>query len=121
MAAFAQKVKPEKVLKLGMAHEKGNHKQFKKHQLEHGELPDSLSSVMDLQNNYLGVEMGVKYKTAELNELAARCLVAVQAGATVYMKRNNSGHYLNCKGEEIDLNVYKNKWNIPKCLIPTNE
>lgn len=121
MAAFAQKVKPKKVLKLGEAHEKGNHKQFKKHQFEHGELPDSLSSVMDLQNNYLGVEMGVKYKKSELNELAAHCLATLQAGATVYMKRNNSGHYLNCNGELINVNTYKDKWNIPKCLIPTNE
>lgn len=120
MAAFAQKIKPIKVLKLGIAHEKGNYIHYKKGINEHGELPDSLSTVMDLENNKVGIELGVKHKNIPLNELAATCLVTVLAGSTLYFKRNANGDYLTCEDNIIQLIYYKNKWSIPKCLIPTN-
>jgi len=121
MAAFAQKVKPKKVLKLGQAHEKGNYKSFLKSIKEDGELADSLSSVMDLQNNYFGVETGIKHKEKNLQELSAICLSAILAGNAVYFKRDGNGNYLTCSGERIDLNYYRKKWFIPKCLINTNQ
>lgn len=121
MAAFAQKVKAKKILKLGIAHEKGNYKSFLKAKKEDGELADSLSSVMDLQNNYLGIETGIKYKEKNPEELSAICLTAILAGNAVYFKRDKNGNYLKCTGELIDLKLYTKKWFIPKCLINTNE
>lgn len=121
MAAFAQKIKPKKILKLGIAHEKGNYINFKKAISEDGELADSLSTVMDLQNNYTGIGIGVKNKKKQLNELAGICIAAIKAGNAVYFKRSNNGEYLTCNDEMIDLSAYKNKWYIPKCLINTNE
>lgn len=121
MAAFAQKIKPNKIFKLGIAHEKGNYLHFKKGINEHGELPDSLSTVMDLENNKIGIELGAKYNNVPLNELAARCLTTVLAGSALYFKRNANGDYLTCENEVILMSNYKNKWSIPKCLIPTNQ
>lgn len=120
MAAFAQKIKPKKILKLGEAHEKGNYRNFLKSVNEDGELADSLSSVMDLQNNYFGVEMGMKHKEKKLNELSAICLTAILTGNAVYLKRDKNGNYLTCEGSKIDLSLYRKRWFVPKCLINTN-
>lgn len=121
MAAFAQKIKPRKVLKLGIAHEKGNYHHFKSHITEHGEIPDSLSTVMDLENNYKGIELGVKNKNCTINELAGHTLALLVAGNALYFKRNAKGEYVDCNNHVINMNDYKQKWFIPKCLIKTNE
>ncbi len=121
MAAFTQKIKPKKIFKLGLAHEKGNHQHFKSDITEHGEIPDSLSSVMDIQNNRTGIDLGIKHKQLPLNELAGHCLAAIIAGNAVYFKRNSNGNYLTCNSQIIHLDDYKQKWFIPKCLIATNE
>lgn len=66
IASFAQKVKASKIIKLGIAHEKSNYVQFQKYSFENGETPDSLSTVMDLQNNQLGVKIGSNQKKIDL-------------------------------------------------------
>lgn len=119
MAAFAQKIKAKKLRKLGIAHEKGNYNSFLKGIMEDGELADSLSSVMDLQNNELGFKIGDANKKKSLKDLKDLVTGEIKKGEALYFKRNNSGQYLNCTNEEIDLENYKNKWFIPKCLIPT--
>lgn len=120
MAAFSQKVKPNKVRKLGRAHEKGNYLQFKNSKLEDGELPDSLSSVMDLRNNEIGIELGNTYKQQSLTELNQRVLTEIKLGKVYVLKRNNKGEYVTCNEQTIELSEYKHKWNIPKCLILLN-
>ena len=121
MAAFARKIKTKKIRKLGMAHEKGNYAHFLKNIKEEGELADSLSTVMDLKNNELGFKIGSTNKKRDLSELKDLVTEEIKKGEAVYFKRNSSGQYLNCNGETILLENYKNKWFIPKCLIRTNE
>lgn len=120
MAAFAQKIKTKKIRKLGIAHEKGNYTHFLKNIKEDGELADSLSTVMDLKNNELGFKIGSANKKKDLSGLKDLATEEIKKGEAVYFKRNSSGQYLNCNGEIILLENYKNKWFIPKCLIPTN-
>ncbi len=120
MAAFSQKINVKKLRKLGKAHEKGNHLHFLKNIKEEGELADSLSTVMDLKNNELGFSIGSENKKKDLKDLKDLVIEEIKKGAAVYFKRNLAGQYLTCEGEIIDLNYYKNKWVIPKCLIPTN-
>ena len=69
MAAFAQKIKVKKLNKLGIAHEKGNYKQFLKNEYENNELPDSIATVMDLKNNALGFIIAQKHKTESLDKI----------------------------------------------------
>ncbi len=121
MAAFAQKIKTKKLRKLGIAHEKGNYAHFLKNIKEDGELADSLSTVMDLKNNELGFRTGNGNKKTDLHNLKSLVIEEIKKGEAVYLKRNVSGHYLNCEGEIIVLENFQNKWLIPKCLTKTNE
>jgi hypothetical protein len=121
MAAFTQKVKARKVRKLGKAHEKGNHKDFQKGIKEDGEIPDSLSTVMDLQNNEAGIRIGAENKNASLKELSEIVLKVIRNGETVYFKRDLSGNYLTCDDKIIEITDYAGKWFVPKCLIRTSE
>ena len=120
MPAFAQKIKARKIRKLGIAHEKGNYIQFLNRINEPGELPDSLSSVMDLYNNELGLKIGSQNKKTDLKDLKDLVIVEIKKGNSVYFKRNSKGQYLNCDGGIIVLDDYKTKWFVPKCLIPSN-
>ena len=120
MSAFSQKIKTKKIRKLGIAHEKGNYTHFLKNIKEDGELADSLSAIMDLQNNELGFKIGSANKKKDLKYLKELVTEEINRGEAVYFKRNSSGQYLNCNGEIILLENYKNKWSIPKCLITTN-
>lgn len=117
MAAFAQKIKLKKLRKLGIAHEKGNYKQFLKHQNEEGELPDSLSCVMDLTNNELGFKIGLNHKKISLDELKLEVIKEINNGNAVILKRNNNKLYVDCNNNVIDIKAYEKKWCVPKCLI----
>jgi hypothetical protein len=116
MAAFSQKIKTRKVRKLGIAHEKGNYRQFLKNKLEEGEKPDSLSSVMDLQNNELGLAIGTSNRNSDLRALGQLVLKNINEGKAVIFKRNSKGQYLDCSGEVVDLKKYDGEWYVPKCL-----
>lgn len=121
MAAFAQKINSKKVRQLGIAHEKGNYLNFMKKQYEHGEIPDSLSTVMDLYNNEIGIEIGKNRRKNSMTALREEVLKEMADGKMLYFKRTIAGDYLNCQGEMIDLKKFEGKWFIPKCLIHSNE
>lgn len=118
MAYLSQFVSPKKLRKLGMAHEKTNHRQFKKGKLEDEELPDSLSSVMDLYNNALGLHFWdslVPSSTVSPDSLAKEIIQYIQKGKCIFFKRNNHGLFIDCQGNEIP-KPEKKSWFIPKCL-----
>ena len=117
MACFAQKIKAKKLRKLGVAHEKFNHRQFTKHQNENDERADSLGSVMDLYNNDLGFEIGRSNKILSQTEIRQLVLNAITSGKALVMKRDQNGNYLTCEGGVIDMHLYESKWYVPKCLV----
>lgn len=116
-AAFAQKIKPKKVLKLGKAHEKTNYLDFKKGKQEDGFTADSLSCEMDLLNNEVGVRLGRDNKKLSLEELKQKVLelVTVKDGI-YYILRDKEGRFIDCNNNVIDMSIYKGKWHIPKCI-----
>ncbi len=120
MAAFAQQVPAKKLRRLGRAHEKGNYRQFLRAQHEEGEVPDSLSSVMDLQNNELGLRLGKENKSLELQQLRDKAVTAIKQGEAVIMKRNRKGEYMDCEGRVLKLSKTIQQWNLPKCLVPSD-
>jgi hypothetical protein len=120
MAAFAQKIKPKKVLKLGKAHEKTNYLQFKRNKNEEGALADSISGVMDLRNNEIGIKLGSENKKIGLDELKQKVLTLVKEEKAYYILIDSQGRFLDCNTHVIDLNLYKRKWFIPKCLLKRN-
>lgn len=116
MAAFAQKVNGRKLIKLGKAHEKSNYLQFKRGNHEEGELPDSAGSAMDFLNNEIGVRLGIENKSVSLEELKNKTIELVKKGEAMIILRNKEGKYINCNNEVIDMELYKGKWNNPKCI-----
>ena len=120
MSVLSQKIKVKKLRKLGIAHEKGNYRQFKNHQNEEGERPDSLGNVMDLINNELGFKIGSENKKNSLGELKEIVITEIKNGKSVIIKRNKHGMYVECDNKIIDMQLYKGKWFVPKCLVPSN-
>ena len=106
MAAYAQKVKTRKLRKLGIAHEKTNYRQFLKSEKEEGELADSLSNVMDLFNNELGLKIGAENKKESLEHLSEIIIEEIKKGNALIVKRDSAGAYLDCDGRLIDLKKY---------------
>lgn len=121
MAYMAQRIKVKKLRKLGIAHEKGNKRQFKKLKTEFGERADSLACEMDLRNNESGFAIGSSHKKETIADLKLIVLTQIQAGKAWYLKRNTEFKYVDCTGKIIDLRGYAGIWAVPKCLIRTNE
>ncbi len=121
MAYLARSISEKKLRKLGIAHEKGNKKQFKKSGLEEGERPDSLACDMDLRNNEMGFILGKSYKKSSDEELKAIVITSIKAGQAWYLKRNARYFYVTCSNDILKIKDYAGKWFIPKCLVPTNE
>lgn len=117
MALLSENICWRKAKSLGKAHEKGNYREFKKHRLEEGTLPDSVSGEMDLFNNEVGIKIGRENKTSNGEELKIKIRDAVIGGKMIIIKKSISGEVLDCKGNIINLNDYVHQWNIPKCLI----
>lgn len=117
MALLAQKMNVRKARGLGKAHEKGNYLQYKKHKLEDTALPDSMSSVMDLFNNEAGLKAGKDNKCLSRKELADLVIKKVREGEMKMIWRDAEGKFLDCQGKPIDMNLWRGKWGIPKCLV----
>jgi hypothetical protein len=117
MAAFGQKVKAKKLIKLGKAHERTNYLQFKRNKDEHGLVPDSISCVMDLLNNEIGVKLGRENKKMSYEELKQKVIGLVNEGNAHFLAIDKYGNYLDCNNQVIDLKAYKGKWYIPKCIL----
>ncbi len=121
MATLALEIGKRRAEKLGIAHEKRNKIQFKKHQLEENSLPDSVSSMMDLYNNKQGIEAVSKYKNASKKEMQKIIMDALNNGKLRMIKKDLQGNFLNCDGSIIRLQDWYGKWNIPKCLVSSDE
>lgn len=120
MAAFAQKVKVKKLRKLGEAHEKASYKIFLNSKIEDGEIPDSLSAIMDLKNNGVGFTIGQQHKHLEPEELKNVVIKEIISGKAVIMKRKSNGIYLDCSDRPVNPDFFIGKWFIPKCLVSSN-
>lgn len=124
MAMLTQQLKAHKVYRLGIAHEKGNKDAFLKGKQEEGALPDSLSSVMDIINNQIGIEIGVRNKLQNNllsgDQLKAEVIDYILKGQLRVLLKDKNKNYLTCSGEVINISLYKNTWYIPKCIVKSN-
>lgn len=117
MARLAQNMKWKKAISLGVAHEKANYLSFKKNKKdEDGVLSDSLSSVMDLSNNKIGVALGCNFKSSSPAEIKTMIIHAILEGKMIVLKKNKTGDFLDCYGKVV-LNSIEPNWFTPKCLV----
>lgn len=121
MAFLAQRIKIRKLRKLGMAHEKGNKRQFEKNKTEHGERPDSLACEMDLRNNEVGFLIGKNNRKFSKEELKRAVISEIKAGNAWCLKRSSNNEYVSCENKPVLVENYREKWFVPKCLIKSNE
>lgn len=121
MAFLSQRIKVRKLKTLGIAHEKGNKRNFYKDHQEFGERADSLACVMDLRNNDLGFEIGAQNQSVTKDSLKLLIIEQIKVGNAWYLKRNAKNEYVSCENAPIILENYRGKWFLPKCLIKTNE
>lgn len=114
MAKLTQEIGWRRAKKLGKAHEKGNYKDYKKHRLEDGDLPDKVSSEMDLYNNNVGIEIGKKSVGFELKNIV---ISTILQGKCKIIKTDSYGNFLDCEGNAIAPENLKGKWENEKCLV----
>ncbi len=118
MANLTQEIGWRRAKKLGKAHEKGNYRDFKKHQQEDGALPDKASSEMDLFNNNVGIELGKRSTNFELKKMV---IEMVSQGNCKIIKKDKTGNYLDCEGNIIPKEELIGKWENIKCLVWSDE
>lgn len=119
MAMLTQHIGKTKALRLGMAHEEANYEYFRQHRLEYGQLPDSVSRVMDLFNNEVGADLGVRMRKAGSDELQLHVLQLLRSGKLYILKTDSNGQWLSCDHQPVDYAKWQGRWNIPKCLVPS--
>ncbi len=120
MASLTQQIGARPAKKLGIAHEKGNYRQFKKHKLEEDILPDSVSCEMDLRNNKVGINLGKNNPKADKSELINLVKQAIFNGELWIIKKDKSKQFLDFNGNLLQKSDYQGRWKSPKCLVPSN-
>jgi len=120
MACLTQKIGSKSALKLGDVHEKGNYISYKKGLNEDGNLPDKISSTMDLFNNKIGSKIAIDNLKITNKELILFIIEEINNGNMRILKKDNYHNFLNCSGDIISKETLKGKWENDKCLIPSN-
>lgn len=120
MASLAQKIKPHKARKLGIAHEKGNYLDFKKGRIEEESIPDSIASEMDYRNNEIGIETGLRQMTLSRNELKNLIKTMVLSGKTWKIYKDKNRNSVDCNGNIIPKTEYLRKWNNCRCIVKSD-
>ena len=120
LARLSQVIGSNSAIKLGKAHEKGNHQTFKKHQLEDGTFPDEISSKMDLFNNDVGVLIVAQNKNLTQKELIDIVISDIKNGKMKIIKKDEFNNFLTCDGVIIPRGSLLGKWKNEKCLINSN-
>jgi len=121
MATLTQKICWRKVKRLGKAHERGNYLDFKKRRTGEEVFTDSIANAMDLYNNDIGIETGRKNKSLPQDEMRNLIINKILSGEMKIILKDDKGNSLTCEKKIVDLKMYSGKWNIPRCLIRSNE
>nr|WP_223265799.1 hypothetical protein [Vicingus serpentipes] len=117
MASLTQIIGQRKAKRLGIAHEKGNKRDFKNGNKEEGSLPDKISSEMDLFNNEVGLKIG-KESPKNLEQLIVK---EIKKGSCKIIKKDENGNFLDCDANVISTESLIGKWDNKKCLVSSNE
>jgi len=117
MLRLSQEIGAKKARRLGKAHEKGNYKAFKKNKKEDGEIPDKISSDMDLFNNEIGIAIADTLTATNVKKVV---ISVVQSGKCKIIKKDQQGNYLTCSGSIIQQEELIGKWKNDKCLVNSN-
>lgn len=121
MALLAKQFGEKRAIQIGKVHEESNRLIFEQLLTEDGVMPDSAGREMDLINNLIGASLGARNRYASDEALCKLMIHQIKEGGFYILRTNEAGYFLNCQGEVINMSVYLNQWNIPKCLVPSNQ
>ena len=121
MGRLSQEIYWRKVKRLGKAHEHGNYRDFKKHRTGEENFSDSIAGAMDLFNNDVGIDAGRKNKNLSSEDFKKIILKKILDGEMKIILKDQNGNSLDCEKKVIDLKMYAGRWNIPRCLIKSND
>ena len=71
-------------------------------------------------NNHRGIEIGRALKKTDRIIIQQMVIDSIHAGKMKIIKKNSSGHYLDCSGSLIPADSLSGKWKNRKCLVPSN-
>ncbi len=124
MAMLIQNMYWKKAFRLGIAHEKGNFLDFKKHLKEEGKFPDKISTDMDLYNNNIGIEIGLEIvkKSPSISADSIKQIVIsyILKGKMKIIKKNKNGEFLDANNNVISRESLVGKWENDKVLVISN-
>jgi hypothetical protein len=121
MASLVQEIKSRKARSLGIAHEKGNYRSFKK-EIREGKpgSHDEAAKQMDLWNNEVGIKIGMASQGSEPRILMNIVTDSIEAGAMKVISVDADGKFLDCEGNIIPEENYLKSWKNNKCLVPSD-
>lgn len=117
MALLAQHLRPAKARSLGRAYERSNYRQWQSRQLEDGGIQDSISSIMDLRNNEVGIQIGRNHRDTPQPDLASIVMDSIAAGAFWIIAKDPQGRSLNQQGQPIPATDWQGHWNNARTLM----
>lgn len=120
MTSLGLAFNPKKALKLGVAHEKGNIKDFKKRRIEDGVIPDQIAIEMDHWNNQIGISIARENPNATGDEPRKLAIESIKNGTCKIIKRNNNGSFLSIDDKVIKEEAWVGKWKNERCLVMSN-
>ncbi len=120
MAAFQQKVKIRTLRKLGIAHENENYRQFLKGESNSIFRHDSLSMIMDLNNNEIAFSEFAASNQIALDSLKETVIQLILEGKAFILKRNLKGQLLDCDGNVVLMEGLNTRWYNPYCLVKSD-
>ncbi len=121
MALLAQEVNPRKALKLGRAHEKGNYLEFKRSARDSlYNSHDAVATEMDLNNNHVGIGIGLQFPDVSKKVLKGIVIDAVLAGEMLVIRKNEKGQFLDEHDRVIPKDSLIGKWETDKVLVKSD-
>lgn len=124
MAILVQNMYWKKAFRLGVAHEKGNYLDYKKHRKEETQFPDKVSSDMDLYNNNVGIEIGKeiveKNPTISADSIKQIVISYILKGRMKVIKKNKKGEFLDANNNVIKTESLIGKWENEKVLVSSD-
>lgn len=121
MARLKEEIGENAARSLGKAHEKENYWTFKKQKLEDGIVPDEVSSIMDLFNNEVGLQLSLTGKKKSKRGLIYKVINAIRQGRLKVIKKDKNGNFLTCSGNKIKPKSLLGKWKNNKCLVSSKK
>ncbi len=120
MALITSSFNAKTARKIGILHEESNKIDFKKGKLEDYQLPDSASMMMDLLNNEIGIDLGLRLTGITIESLIDQIKKIILEGRAWVIKKDENGNFLDKNNNIIPKELWLKKWNTPKIIVHSN-